>query len=161
MICATGSASIYFVKYSMDTIKYFICLTANGKGPRMSIPKYGEAMGCKLTSALLAAPCANRHVVGTACTAGRTLRNFALRLTNRSLHVPPWMLTISPPTWLPQIPSWSSAIILVHSSPLTHIKIGCVNPCLNNVLSTRVYLAEFLFTFLPSSGSAGRIPSAR
>jgi len=55
----------------------------------------------------------------------------------------------------------SSAIILVHSSPLTHVKIGCVNPCLNNIPSTKVYLAAFLLIFLPSSGSAGRIPSAR
>ena len=66
-----------------------------------------------------------------------------------------------PPTWLPQMPSWSSTIIPVHSSPLTHVRIGWVNPCLNNTPSTNVYLAEFLLTFLPSSGSTGRVPSAK
>ena len=39
VIWATGSASIHLVKYSIATTKYFICLTANGKGPRMSIPQ--------------------------------------------------------------------------------------------------------------------------
>jgi len=38
VICATSSASIHFVKYSIATTRYFICLIAKGKGPRMSIP---------------------------------------------------------------------------------------------------------------------------
>jgi len=39
MICATGSALIHFVKYSMATTRYFIYRIAKGKGPKMSIPQ--------------------------------------------------------------------------------------------------------------------------
>ena len=35
---STGLASIHFVKYSMETTRYFICRTVKGKGPRISIP---------------------------------------------------------------------------------------------------------------------------
>jgi len=50
-----------------------------------------------------------------------------------------------PPIWIPHIPSWSFAIIRAHWSPLTHTKIGWVNPCLNNSPSMGVYLAEFFW----------------
>ena len=39
MICATGSTSIHFVKYSMATTRYFSCRIAKEKGPRISIPQ--------------------------------------------------------------------------------------------------------------------------
>jgi len=39
VICTTGSASIHFVKYSMTTIRYFICRTVRGNDPKMSIPQ--------------------------------------------------------------------------------------------------------------------------
>jgi len=45
VICTTGSASIHFVKYSIATIKYFICLIVNGKGPIMSIPHVWKGHG--------------------------------------------------------------------------------------------------------------------
>ena len=52
VICATGSASIHLVKYSMATIKYFICLIANGNRPKISIPQVwkGHALYMDLSS---------------------------------------------------------------------------------------------------------------
>ena len=49
------------------------------------------ATGCRSTSALLAAPCVSQHVVGTACTAGRTPCNILSLLTNNNLHERPSM----------------------------------------------------------------------
>ena len=119
-------------------------------------PMCEMATGCKSTSALLAAPCASRRAIDIACIAGRTSCNLFLLLVRNTLHERPLMpgtfdARDLPPTWLPQIPSWFSAIICVHWSPLTHTKIGWVNPCLNSSPSTRVYLTDFLFIFLPSS----------
>ena len=45
VICATGSASIHLVKYSMATIKYFIYLIASGNEPRISIPQVWKGHG--------------------------------------------------------------------------------------------------------------------
>ena len=45
VIWAIGSTSIHFVKYSIATTKYFICLIAKGKGPKMSIPHVWNGQG--------------------------------------------------------------------------------------------------------------------
>ena len=45
VICATGSASIHFVKYSVANTRYFICLISKRKGPRISIPHVRNGHG--------------------------------------------------------------------------------------------------------------------
>ena len=45
VIYATGPASIHFMKYSMATTRYFICRTAKGNGPRISIPQVWNGQG--------------------------------------------------------------------------------------------------------------------
>jgi len=74
VICATGSASIHFVKYSMATTRYFIYRTARGNGPRMSIPqvwndhglsglvRWGRIMPISMSLALLASLCIPRAI---------------------------------------------------------------------------------------------------
>ena len=124
VICATGSASIHLVKYSMATIKYFICLIASGKGPRMSSPHVWKGHGLYMDrnsscGALCQSACFWHCLHRWACRAQSYFtvgQKKPARITLEAKDLPP--------TWLPRMPSCSSAIILVHSSPLTHVRIG-------------------------------------
>ena len=106
------SSSIHFVKYSMATIKYFICLIARGKGPEYRFPMCGRAMGCKSISVPLEVPCASLHASGTAYIVGRILHNLPPLMANKTLRESPWKLMIFPPRGFRKSPhealTWSS-----------------------------------------------------
>ena len=89
------------------------------------------------------------HPMTWSCNTGHISCNLPSLWANNNLRRV-LVAKARPPMWLPQIPSWSLAIILMHFSPCTHTKRGCVNP----------NLYTFFFIFLASVGSIGSTPSA-
>ena len=128
-----------------------------GKVPECRSPTYETAKGCKSTSTLREALCANRRAANIACSTTHTSCSPPSLLASSNLHGGFLRPELDPRHDF----RMSSAIILVHFSPCTHSRSGCVNPNLYNSPSIIVNLLEFFFIFLASVGSSGRRPSAR
>jgi len=85
VICAIGSASIHSVKYSMVTMRYLIWRMVKGKGPKMSIPTYGKAMGYKSIATPRLVLGTNWRVFDIVRIAGHISRNLPSSSANITL----------------------------------------------------------------------------
>jgi len=88
VICATGSTSIHFVKYSMAITRYFIYRTARGNEPRMSIPQVWNDHGLCIDRNSSGVHYASRPAVGTVFNDVHT-----------SCSLPSWWVSSTPHEW--------------------------------------------------------------